>query len=83
MLYPMMQSVLLVCVEIDKKRTPQMALSIVIIHRPSSKNQNHFGAQARSYQNLNVSRMDSPRVGVCVTSLINLNFECCHALMHT
>jgi hypothetical protein len=50
MLYPMAQSVAQFGVEIDKKMPLQWHLSIVIIHRPSSKNKNHFGARARSYQ---------------------------------
>jgi hypothetical protein len=53
MIYPMAQSVSCVCVEKDKKKALQghCPLSSSIIHRPSSKNKNHFGARARSYQN--------------------------------
>jgi hypothetical protein len=67
MLYPMAQSIAYVCVEIDKQMPPQGG--IVHCHHPSStiQKQNHFGARARSYQNLNVSRLCSPRVEICVT----------------
>jgi hypothetical protein len=49
------------------------ALSIVIIihHHRKTKSFWHAGPL---YQNLNVSKM---RVGVFVTSIINLNFESC------
>jgi hypothetical protein len=45
----------------------------------SSSSKIIFAARARSYQNLNVSKMSSPRAGVSVTSIINLNFEFCSA----
>jgi hypothetical protein len=51
MLYPMAQSVVSFHVEIDKKIPPCPPWSSSIIQRP---NENYFGAQARSYQNLNV-----------------------------
>jgi hypothetical protein len=59
-----------------------MALSIVIIYTIIEK-QNHFGARAGSYQNLNVSKWAHPARNFGVTSIINLNFELCHTLFHT
>jgi hypothetical protein len=54
MLYPRVQSVALACVEIDKKKALQGHSPLSSSHHPSSivqkQKQNHFGAQARSYQ---------------------------------
>jgi hypothetical protein len=50
MLYPMVQSVVLVCVEKVKKKALQGHSPLSSSHHPSSKKQNHFGTQARSYQ---------------------------------
>jgi hypothetical protein len=51
MIYPMAQSVALVCVEIDKKMPPQWhcPLSIVIIGNPLSIIRNHFSIQILNF----------------------------------
>ena len=73
MLYPKMQSVLLVCVEIDKQMPPQGGIvhchwkSIVSIIR------NHFGIQILNFDFI-VSKIES---------ISYLNFELCHTLLHT
>jgi hypothetical protein len=82
MLYPIAQSVWLVCVEKVKKMPLQRHCPLSSSFTTMEK-QNHFAARASSYQNFNVSKTSSPRAVVCVTSIIDLNFELCHTLIHS
>ena len=75
MLYPIMQSVLLVCVEIDKQMPPQGG--IVHCHWKSISTlsiiRNHFGIQILNFEVLFLK----------IESISYLNFELCHTLLHT
>ena len=75
MLYPMLQSVALVCIEIDKQMPPQWhcPLSIFHCHWKSIAIRNHFSIQILNFD-LIVSKIES---------IIKLNFELCHTLIHT
>jgi hypothetical protein len=79
MLYPMMQSVARVCVEIDKKK----ALQVRCRHHHEKKRKKII--LPRSYQNRNETWKVTPRAEakIYVTSIIILNLEFCHTFLHT
>ena len=54
MLYPMVHSVALVCIEIDKQMPPQGHCPLYIVIIIIIEIQNHFGAQAHSYDAIKI-----------------------------
>jgi hypothetical protein len=92
MIYPMVQSVVLVCVEKVKKMTPQRHCplsSSSIIHHPKSKIKIILARrlaptkiEMRHWRSPCVQLCVTYIINFCVTSIIKLNFEFCHTRLH-